>query len=77
MHRTSSRQTKERSKEKQKQKSGSVKSVQNNKSRRSHLSSAKTLMPISESEYEEGYLQSDDEDMGSPTGFMMTGGASG
>jgi hypothetical protein len=77
MHRTSSRQTKERSKEKQKQKSGSEKNVKNNKSRRSHLSSSKTLTSISESEYEEGYLHSDGEDMGSPTGFMMTGGASG
>ncbi|CAI9628705.1 unnamed protein product [Alternaria burnsii] len=76
MQRTSSRQTKERSKEK-KQKSGSGKSVKNNRSRRSHLSSPKTLTPISESEYEEGYLHSGGEDMGSPTGFMMTGGASG
>jgi len=77
MHRMSSRQTKERSKQKQKQKSGTEKSMRNNKSRRSHLSSSKTLTPISESEYEEGYLHSDGEDMGSPTGFMMTGGASG
>ncbi|CAN9206140.1 unnamed protein product [Alternaria alternata] len=77
MHRMSSRQTKERSKQKQKQKSGTEKSMKNNKSRRSCLSSSKTLTPISESEYEEGYLHSDGEDMGSPTGFMMTGGASG
>ncbi|KAL1799320.1 hypothetical protein ACET3X_003357 [Alternaria dauci] len=76
-HRTSSRQPKEHSKETKKQKSDVEKNDKSSKSRRSHLSPPKTLTPIPESEYEEGYLDFDGEDLGSPTDFMMTGGASG
>jgi hypothetical protein len=43
-----------------------------------HISqSIKSLTPIPESEYEDGYLPSGGEDLMSPTGFFMTGGASG
>tara|TARA_R110002003_G_scaffold175_2_gene14155 strand:- start:22928 stop:24760 length:1833 start_codon:yes stop_codon:yes gene_type:complete len=41
------------------------------------LLSAKSLTPIQESEYEIGYTPSVGEDLDSPTGFFMTGGASG
>ncbi|KAF2023611.1 hypothetical protein EK21DRAFT_80491 [Setomelanomma holmii] len=37
----------------------------------------KTLTPIPESEYEDGYVPSAGEDLFSPTGFFMTGGADG
>lgn len=45
----------------------------------SHLLSPplEPLMPIEESEYEEEYELSCGEDVASPTGFFMTGGASG
>jgi hypothetical protein len=49
------------------------------KHRKSHPlpSPMKILTPIVESEYEDGYLPPDGKDMGSPTNFLMTGGASG
>ncbi|KAG9193492.1 hypothetical protein G6011_03527 [Alternaria panax] len=76
-HRTASRQANEHSKESRKQRSGSESKDKHKECRRSHHSSPKILTPIPESDYEEGYLLSGGKDTGSPTDFMMTGGASG
>ncbi|KAH7071331.1 hypothetical protein BKA63DRAFT_535259 [Paraphoma chrysanthemicola] len=47
------------------------------KRKHEHISlPAKSLTPIPESEYEEGYIPSAGEDLGSPTDFFMTGGLS-
>ncbi|KAH7079558.1 hypothetical protein FB567DRAFT_562700 [Paraphoma chrysanthemicola] len=49
-----------------------------NKRKHEHISlPAKSLTPIPESEYEDGYIPSAGEDLGSPTDFFMTGGLSG
>jgi hypothetical protein len=42
-----------------------------------HLEPMKSLIPIPESEYEDGYIPFEGEDTTSPTGFFMTGGANG
>ncbi|RAR04091.1 dephospho-CoA kinase [Stemphylium lycopersici] len=70
-HHDLSKQQKEKGKSKSRDKKRCHKS-----SRHSHHSPQKALIPIMESEYEDGYLSSDGKDIGSPTGFMMTGGAS-
>ncbi|KAI4650556.1 hypothetical protein J4E93_002912 [Alternaria ventricosa] len=77
-HRTSTRRSKELSGESQKQKTKGEKKDRDKKSRQPHHSPSKALTPIPESDYEDGYLSyGGGEDIGSPTGFMMTGGASG
>jgi hypothetical protein len=76
-HRTSNRSPRAAPEKSSKQKSRSAKNGKKDKSRQQHDSSPKVLTPIPESEYEDGYLPSGGEDIGSPTGFMMTGGASG
>ncbi|KAI4672269.1 uncharacterized protein J4E78_000769 [Alternaria triticimaculans] len=76
-HCNSTRPSKEASGDSRKQKTKSEKKDKNKKSRQSHHSPPKALTPIPESDYEDGYLPYDGEDIGSPTGFMMTGGASG
>ncbi|KAH4033962.1 hypothetical protein HBH92_127500 [Parastagonospora nodorum] len=52
-------------------------SEERRESKKKHLGPIKSLMPIPESEYEEGYVLEGEEDLMSPTGFFMTGGASG
>lgn len=76
-HHNSTRPSKESSGDSPKQKTKGKKTDKNKKSRQSHRSPPKALTPIPESDYEDGYLPYGGEDMGSPTGFMMTGGASG
>jgi hypothetical protein len=79
-HRTTANTSKDHTEEKQKEKESrhEGKKHKHKKSHHSHLlPPVKALTPISESEYEDGYLPSGGEDIGSPTGFMMTGGASG
>jgi hypothetical protein len=75
-HRTS-RLSHERSKESRKEKTERQKKDKHKKSRQSQHSLPTILTPIPESEYEDGYLPSGGDDIGSPTDFMMTGGASG
>ncbi|CAG5159437.1 uncharacterized protein ALTATR162_LOCUS5583 [Alternaria atra] len=75
-HRTC-RMSHERSKESRKEKTERQKEDKHKKSRQSQHSPPIILTPIPESEYEDRYLPSGGEDIGSPTGFMMTGGASG
>jgi hypothetical protein len=70
--------SKDRPKEKEKESKHEGRKHKHKKSHHSHLTiPPKALTPIPESEYEDGYLPSGGEDIGSPTGFMMTGGASG
>ncbi|EAT81465.2 hypothetical protein SNOG_10966 [Parastagonospora nodorum SN15] len=52
-------------------------SEERRESKKKHLGPIKSLMPIPESEYEEGYVLEGEEDLMSPTGFFVTGGASG
>jgi hypothetical protein len=69
---------KQRIKEKEKDSKHQRRKHKHKKSHHSHLTiPPKALTPIPESEYEDGYLPSGGEQIWSPTGFMMTGGASG
>jgi hypothetical protein len=76
-HGTSTGLSQEHSKGNRKQETRSDKKEKPEKTRQSHHSPSKALTAIPESEYEDGYLPSGGEGIGSPTGFMMTGGASG
>lgn len=57
--------------------SSPIKSPHKHKDMKKDLEQIKSLTPISESEYEDGYIPSGGEDIMSPTGFFMTGGAHG